>query len=268
MITSQLLHPASIVVVGASNNVHKPGGAILKNLLSGGYTGELRAVNPKETEVQGVAAFADVKDIPDTDLAILAIPAALCPDAVEMLAAEKQVKAFIILSAGFGEETHEGAVLEDRILETVNRYGASLIGPNCIGFMNSWHHSVFSQPIPQLHPQRGGPDFQLRCHSGVHIGERRNQGIAIQLCMVCGQCQANRRGGCVAIHGRTLQSGSRFQNKTSYIESIGDPDRLLFHASSLIKKGCKIAAIKAGSSESGSRAASSHTGPLPVAIRR
>ena len=64
MITSQLLHPASIVVVGASNNVHKPGGAILKNLLSGGYTGELRAVNPKETEVQGVAAFADVKDIP------------------------------------------------------------------------------------------------------------------------------------------------------------------------------------------------------------
>lgn len=93
MITSQLLHPASIVVVGASNNVHKPGGAILKNLLSGGYTGELRAVNPKETEVQGVAAFADVKDIPDTDLAILAIPAALCPDAVEMLAAEKQVKA-------------------------------------------------------------------------------------------------------------------------------------------------------------------------------
>ena len=122
MITSQLLHPASIVVVGASNNVHKPGGAILKNLLSGGYTGELRAVNPKETEVQGVAAFADVKDIPDTDLAILAIPAALCPDAVEMLAAEKQVKAFIILSAGFGEETHEGALLADRILDTVNRY--------------------------------------------------------------------------------------------------------------------------------------------------
>jgi len=73
MITSQLLHPASIVVVGASNNVHKPGGAILKNLLSGGYTGELRAVNPKETEVQGVAAFADVKDIPDTDLTCRAL---------------------------------------------------------------------------------------------------------------------------------------------------------------------------------------------------
>lgn len=93
MITNQLLHPASIVVVGASNNVHKPGGAILRNLISGGYAGELRAVNPKETEVQGVAAYADVKDIPDTDLAILAIPAVMCPNAVEVLAAEKQVRA-------------------------------------------------------------------------------------------------------------------------------------------------------------------------------
>ena len=153
MITNQLLRPASIVVVGASNNVHKPGGAILRNLINGGYTGELRAVNPKEAEVQGVTAYADVKDIPDTDLAILAIPASFCPDAVELLAAEKQVRAFIILSAGFGEETHEGALLEDRILETVNKYGASLIGPNCIGLMNTWHHSVFSQPIPNLNPQ-------------------------------------------------------------------------------------------------------------------
>ena len=163
MITNQLLHPASIVVVGASNNVHKPGGAILRNLISGGYAGEMRAVNPKETEVQGVAAYADVKDIPDTDLAILAIPAVMCPNAVEVLAAEKQVRAFIILSAGFGEETHEGALLEDRILETVNKYGASLIGPNCIGLMNTWHHSVFSQPIPNLHPQGADPvPVQLR----------------------------------------------------------------------------------------------------------
>ena len=73
MITTQLLRPESIVVVGASNNVHKPGGAILKNLINGGYRGELRAVNPKEKEVQGVPAFADVNDLPDTDLAVLAV---------------------------------------------------------------------------------------------------------------------------------------------------------------------------------------------------
>jgi len=138
--------------VGASNNTHKPGGAILKNLINGDYQGELRAVNPKEREVQGVPSFADAKELPDTDLAILAIPAVLCPEVVETLAAEKQTRAFIILSAGFGEETQEGALLEERILETVNKYGASLIGPNCIGLMNTWHHSVFTQPIPNLNP--------------------------------------------------------------------------------------------------------------------
>ena len=157
MITNQLLRPASIVVVGASNNVHKPGGAILRNLINGGYTGELRAVNPKETEVQGVTAYADVKDIPDTDLAILAIPASLCPDAVELLAAEKQVRAFIILSAGFGEETHEGAILEEQMLKSINEAGASLIGPNCIGLMNMHYHGVFTQPIPEFHAD--GVDF-------------------------------------------------------------------------------------------------------------
>ena len=97
MITTQLLRPESIVVVGASNNVHKPGGAILKNLISGGYRGELRAINPKEAEVQGIPSFADAKDVPDTDLAILAIPATLCPDVVETLAREKQTRAFVIL---------------------------------------------------------------------------------------------------------------------------------------------------------------------------
>ena len=262
MITSQLLHPASIVVVGASNNVHKPGGAILKNLLSGGYTGELRAVNPKETEVQGVAAFADVKDIPDTDLAILAIPAALCPDAVEMLAAEKQVKAFIILSAVFGEETHEGAVLEDRILETVNRYGASLIGPNCIGFMNSWHHSVFSQPIPQLHPQ-GVDLISSSGATAVFILESAvTKGLQFNSVWSVGNAKQIGVEDVLQYMDEHFNPEADSRIKLLYIESIGDPDRLLFHASSLIKKGCKIAAIKAGSSESGSRAASSHTGAI------
>ncbi|MEG1686170.1 MAG: CoA-binding protein, partial [Bacteroides sp.] len=153
MVTKQLLSPQSIVVVGASNNAHKPGGAVLKNLIGGGFTGELCAVNPKEQEVQGIISYADVSLIPPMDLAILAIPAAFCPSAVEVLAKEKGVRAFIILSAGFGEETPEGALLEDAILKTVNLYGASLIGPNCIGLMNTWHHSVFTQPIPQLHAQ-------------------------------------------------------------------------------------------------------------------
>ena len=111
MITKQLLHPESIVIVGASNNIHKPGGAILRNLINGNFQGELRAVNPKEAEVQGVKSYANVSDLPQTDLAVLAIPATLCPHAVEVLVRDKGVRAVIILSAGSGEETHEGALL-------------------------------------------------------------------------------------------------------------------------------------------------------------
>lgn len=262
MITTQLLRPASIVVVGASNNVHKPGGAILRNLISGGYTGELRAVNPKETEIQGVKAYADVKDIPDTDLAVLAIPAALCPDAVQTLAVEKQVRAFIILSAGFGEETHEGAILEDRILQTVNEYGASLIGPNCIGYMNSFHHSVFSQPIPNLNPH-GVDLISSSGATAVFILESAvTKGLPFNSVWSVGNAKQIGVEDVLQYMDEHFNPETDSKLKLLYIESIADPDRLLFHASSLIRKGCRIAAIKAGSSESGSRAASSHTGAI------
>ena len=105
MINKQLLQPESIVVIGGSNNVHKPGGAVVRNLLAGNYQGTLRIVNPKEDEVQGIKVFHDMKELPPTDLAIIVVAAKFCPDYVDYLAAEKQVRAFIILSAGFGEET-------------------------------------------------------------------------------------------------------------------------------------------------------------------
>ena len=157
MINQQLLKPKSIVVVGGSNNVHKPGGSIVRNIISGGFNGPLHIVNPKEDEVQGIKAVHDVKDIPQTDLAVLVVAAKFCPDYVDYLCAEKGVRAFVIISAGFGEETKEGAALEQRILDTCEKFGAALIGPNCIGLLNRNHHSVFTLPIPQLDPQ--GVDF-------------------------------------------------------------------------------------------------------------
>lgn len=262
MITSQLLHPASIVIVGASNNIHKPGGAILRNLIVGGYTGELCAVNPKEDIVQGVKAYPDVTAIPDTDLAILAIPASLCPDVVEVLANRKQVKAFIILSAGFGEETHEGALLEDRILETVNRHGAALIGPNCIGLMNTWHHSVFSQPIPELN-SKGVDLISSSGATAVFILESAvTKGLQFNSVWSVGNAKQIGVEDVLEYMDNNFHMDKDSRIKLLYIENIADPDRLLFHASSLIRKGCRIAAIKAGSSESGSRAASSHTGAI------
>lgn len=262
MITQQLLRPQSIVVVGASNNVHKPGGAILRNLINGGYKGELRVVNPKETAVQGVTAYADVRELPDTELAILAIPAALCPEVVEVLAATKHTRAFIILSAGFGEETPEGAILEDRILSTVNKYEASLIGPNCIGLLNTWHHSVFTQPIPNLNPQ-GVDLISSSGATAVFILESAvAKGLQFNSVWSIGNAKQIGVEDVLQYMDETFDPETDSDIKLIYIESIKDPDRMLFHASSLIRKGCKIAAIKSGSSESGSRAASSHTGAI------
>ena len=157
MINQQLLQPESIVVIGGSNNVHKPGGAVVRNLLSGGYQGTLRVVNPKEEEVQGLSAYHDAHELPPTDLAILVVAAKYCPDYVQLLATEKLTRAFIIISAGFSEETPEGAALEQKILDICKQYGCALIGPNCIGLLTRWHHSVFTKPIPQLNPK--GVDF-------------------------------------------------------------------------------------------------------------
>ena len=262
MINRQLLHPESIVVVGGSNNVHKPGGALVRNLISGGYKGTLRIVNPKEDEVQGIKVFHDVADIPPTDLAVLVIPAPACPDTVELLASQKGVKAFIIISAGFGEETKAGAVLEQRILESCEKYGAALIGPNCIGLMNSWHHSVFTKPIPTLHEK--GVDFISGSGAtAVFILESAViKGLPFNSVWSVGNSKQIGIEDVLQYMDENFDPERDSHIKLLYIENISNPDKLLFHASSLIRKGCRIAAIKAGSSESGSRAASSHTGAI------
>ena len=262
MINRQLLHPESIVVVGGSNNVHKPGGALVRNLISGGYKGTLRIVNPKEDEVQGIKVFHDAADIPQTDLAVLVIPAPACPDTVELLASQKGVKAFIIISAGFGEETKAGAVLEQRILDSCEKYGAALIGPNCIGLMNSWHHSVFTKPIPTLHDK--GVDFISGSGAtAVFILESAViKGLPFNSVWSVGNSKQIGIEDVLQYMDENFDPERDSHIKLLYIENISNPDKLLFHASSLIRKGCRIAAIKAGSSESGSRAASSHTGAI------
>ena len=262
MINRQLLQPESIVVIGGSNNVHKPGGSIVRNLIDGGYSGTLHIVNPKEDEAQGIKVIHDARDIPPTELAILVVAAKFCPDYVELLAKEKQTRAFIIISAGFGEETKAGAALEQRILDTCEKYGAALIGPNCIGLLNRHHHSVFTLPIPNLNPQ--GVDFVSGSGAtAVFILESAViKGLQFNSVWSIGN------GKQIGIEDVLQYMDEHFDPETDskvkllYIENISNPDKLLFHAGSLIRKGCRIAAIKAGSSESGSRAASSHTGAI------
>lgn len=262
MINDQLFYPKSIVVVGASNNVEKPGGKLLKNLLDTNFQGNLLVVNPRNNEVQGVKAYASVKEIPTVDLAILAIPAQLCVETMEVLANEKNIKAFIVISAGFSEESEEGALLEKQMVEIANKNNACLIGPNCIGVLAPLHASVFTTPVPML--SQKGVDFisgsgatavfimesaipkGLQFHSVISVGNSAQHGIEDVL----------------AYLDETYDPKESTNVKLLYIENISDPDKLLHHARSLIAKGCKIAAIKAGSSEAGSRAASSHTGAM------
>lgn len=262
MINRQLLNPESIVVIGGSNDVHKPGGAIVRNLIQGGFKGALHIVNPKEDEIQGIKVFHNAEELPATDLAIMVVAAKFCPDYVDYLAEHKQVRAFIIISAGFGEETKEGAELEQHILDTCEKYGCALIGPNCIGLLNNNHHSVFTKPIPKLHPQ--GVDFLSGSGAtAVFILESAViKGLQFNSVWSTGNGKQNGIEDVLQYMDEHFDPERDSKVKLLYIENINDPDKMLLHASSLIRKGCRIAAIKAGSSESGSRAASSHTGAI------
>ncbi|MDH6534008.1 CoA-binding protein [Parabacteroides sp. 52] len=262
MINQELINPQSIIVVGASNNVHKPGGRLMRNLLDGKYKGILYAVNAKETDVQGVKSYPSVYEVPEADLAIIAIPAPSCPEVIEVLANQKKVKAFILVSAGFGEETQEGGVLEDQILQTVNEAGASLIGPNCIGVMNTHYHGVFTRPVPEFHSE--GVDF-ISSSGGTALfimESALTKGLRFSSVWTVGNSKQIGVEDVLEYMDKTFDPVLDSKIKMLYIEQIKNPDKLLFHASSLIRKGCRIAAIKAGSTESGKRAASSHTGAI------
>lgn len=262
MINNYLLNPRSIVVVGGSDNLSKPGGKVLKNIIDGDFKGELYVINPGSAIVQGLKSYSSPADIPKTDLAIIAVAAKYCKQTVEILAHQKNTKAFIILSAGFAEEDEEGARLEKEIVDIVDSTGACLIGPNCIGVLTPAYNGVFTEPIPPLDPQ--GVD--LVSGSGataVFIMESTMpNGIRYSSVFSVGNSAQLGVEDVLKYLDETYEHGRSAPVKLLYIENISKPAMLLRHASSLIGKGCRIAAIKAGSSEAGSRAASSHTGAM------
>ncbi len=262
MITNQLINPQSIAIIGASNDVSKPGGKVLKNLIDHNFEGKLYVVNLKEAEVQGIKSFASPELLPQVDLAILAIAARYCPDTVKVLAEQKNTKAFIILSAGFHEESHEGALLENQIVDILEKNNACLIGPNCIGMMNHHYAGVFTTPIPKLEPH--GVDFISGSGAtAVFIMEASiPRGLTFSSVWSVGNSAQIGVEDVLEYLDTTFDEQTSSKVKLLYIESVNKPEKLLKHASSLINKGCRIAAIKSGGSEAGSRAASSHTGAL------
>lgn len=262
MLNPLLINPSSIVVVGASNNLNSPGGSCLRNLIEQQFKGEIIAVNPKENEVQGIRCFNDISQIPNTDVAIIAIAAKFTLETVKMLARKKNTKGFIIFSAGFSEKDEVGKKLEKAIVEEINAVGGTLLGPNNIGLINANYAGVFTRPIPKLNPT--GVDFISGSGAtAVFIIEAAMAtGLTFSSVYTVGNSAQIGVEEVLEHLDDTFESSHSSKVKLLYIESIENPQKLLKHATSLIKKGCKIAAIKAGSSDAGSRAASSHTGAL------
>jgi len=262
MISKKLLNPESIVVVGGSDDESKPGGAVLRNLLNSSFRGPVYIVNPKSATVKGIKTFASVSDLPPVDMAVLAIPARLCAETVKVLVNEKGTGGFVILSAGFSEESKEGAAFEKEVVSSIESKGGSLIGPNCIGFLNNAYNGTFTRPVPELTP--GGIDFISGSGAtAVFIME-----VAVQCGLSFSSVWSVGNSAQIGVEDVLEHLDDTFDPETSsrikllYVESISRPEKLLRHASSLINKGCRIAAIKAGGSEAGSRAASSHTGAM------
>lgn len=262
MLVKELFNPNSIVIVGASNDITKPGGRVLKHVKEGNFSGNLFVVNPKDEIVQGIIAHKTIDTLPNVDLAIIAIAAKFVPETIELLAKNKKTKAFIVVSAGFSEIGHQGKILENQIVEICNTYGASLIGPNCIGVLTPAYKGTFTGPIPKLDPN--GIDFVSGSGAtAVFILEQAvPMGLTFASLFSVGNSAQIGVEDIIKYWDENFDPQTSSKVKMFYIEQVNKPDLLLKHASSLIKKGCKIAAIKSGTTDAGSRAVSSHTGAL------
>ncbi|HYH31519.1 MAG TPA: GNAT family N-acetyltransferase [Pseudonocardia sp.] len=132
-----VLHPASVAVIGASTDPSKIGHAVLANLLHGNFTGPVFPVNPDARSVRGVRAYASVTDIPDeVDLAVVAVPAGGIDEVMDSCLA-KGVKALVVISAGFADVGGSGVVAERRLVAEARAHGMRVIGPNALGVANT-----------------------------------------------------------------------------------------------------------------------------------
>ncbi|HHL32190.1 MAG TPA: CoA-binding protein, partial [Oceanospirillales bacterium] len=247
MINSQLINPQSIVVVGASNDLAKAGGKMLYNIMNSTFSGELMVVNKNQQIVQGLKSYAAIKQLPAVELAVLAIPAHYCPAAVTELAKEHNCKAFIVISAGFGELNEAGAKLEQQMIDAANTYNAALCGPNCIGIINQHYNGVFTTPIPILDSKNGCDFISSSGATAVFLMEAGMQvGLRFSGIYTVGNGKQISAEDYLQYLDDRYAPGHSAKSIILYLENITNPQKLLKHAILLISKGCRIAAIKAG----------------------
>ena len=256
---SHLLAPRSIATVGASRQPGSIGAELLHNVVANGFRGAVYPVNPAAKELEGLAAYASVLDIPgDVEMAVITVPAAAVLGAARECAA-KGVRALVVISAGFAEIGPEGADLQRELLELCRQAGMRLVGPNCMGVINTAEGVSLDATFAPDKPMRGRLGF---------LSQSGGLGIAV---MARAQTLGSGISSFVSVGNKADLSGNDFIQYWEadaatevimlYLESFGNP-RKFARIARRVSRSKPILAVKGGRSPAGSRATSSHTGAL------
>lgn len=244
----RLLFPSSVAVVGASNDDGKIGNAVFRNLLRMGFDGPLYPVNPDARHVNGVRAYPSVADVPDAiDLAVVAVPAATVPEVVEQCAA-RGVHGLVLISGGFGErgsddERRAGLAAQRALVSSARAHGMRVVGPNCLGVVNTADSVRLNASLAPLPPLRGRAGFF--CQSGALgvavLGEAARRGLGVSTFVSAG----NRAD----VSGNDLLQYWETDDDTEvallYLESFGNPRKFARLARRLGRRK-PIIAVKSG----------------------
>jgi acetyltransferase len=254
-----LLEPKSVAVIGASRREGSIGNKIFQNLLDASFKGTVYPVNPKAETISSVRAFPTIADIPEpVDLVVIVVPADAVLDAA-VACGKKGVKAIVVISAGFAESDHEGVERQKELIAICRRYGLRLVGPNCMGVLNTAPEVSLNATFSHVFPPRG--NIAMATQSGalglVILEYAKNLGIGLSTFASVG----NRAD----VSSNDLLEYWRDDPSTDvimlYLESFGNPKKFARLARA-ITRDKPIIAVKSGRSAAGSRAVASHTGAL------
>jgi acetyltransferase len=260
---NSLFYPKSIAVVGASRQPGSVGHSLLANLLSSRFQGIVYPVNPKAKGVLSIKAYPTLPDIPDeVDLAVVVVPSPIVAKVLEECG-QKKIKGVIIISAGFKEIGGQGVELEHNIKEIIQRFGMSLVGPNCLGVINTDPRSSMNATFGTQMPKEGNIAFVSQsgalCVAVLDYAKEANIGFSKFVSM------GNKAGVTENELLRYLQNDPKTDVILMYLEDLVNGREFMAIAreiTSSARKPKPIIALKAGRTLLGARAASSHTGSL------
>jgi acetyl coenzyme A synthetase (ADP forming)-like protein len=259
---AHVLRPASVAVIGVSSRKGSVGGAVLGNLRTAGYRGRLAVVHPRHDVVDGVTAYRSIADVPDpVELAVIAVPSESVVDVARECGAAG-VKALVVLSAGFAEVGGRGRDRQAELLEVCRASGMRLVGPNCLGVLNTDPEVAFNASFAPVAPTPGSVAFasQSGAFGIAAVAEAARRGLGLSSFVSTGN-KADLSGNDFL---RFWEGDPATEVVGLYLESFGNPRRFGQVARRLAAKK-PVIAVKSGRSAAGSRAASSHTGALLAA---